>query len=114
MKNKEILAESYADIHMAKFDLCKNTDLPYYHNDRNKMEACFIAGFNSGKKLKWNSVNDKLPKSDHHCLCWIKNEVNINYSNFEIGSYQNNNWYLKRGRQTHEIVTHWIKIEKPS
>lgn len=64
------------------------------------------------KKLKWNSVNDKLPKSDHWCLCWIEDKEKLNWG--DLGNYQNNNWYLNGGRSSNEIVTHWIKIEKPA
>ena len=111
MEQKKILAKAYAN---ENFESCS------YHyaedkrlTDYDKIKEAFVAGFNSGKKLKWNKVNKKLPTSDHECLCWVENKNMPLWSSFEIGSYQNSNWYLQEGRGLHEIVTHWTKIKKP-
>ena len=40
----EEAAEKYADIHMEKFDIVSNDKLPYFHNDRNKIEEAFEEG----------------------------------------------------------------------
>ena len=44
-KTLEKLSESYAEIHMEKFDLVDNSKLPYFHNDRHKLEDAFEAGY---------------------------------------------------------------------
>jgi len=58
---KEQLAEEYADIHMEKFDLTNSTHLPYFHNDRHKIENAFEAGFDAAQKLMWISVGEQEP-----------------------------------------------------
>ena len=40
----EEAAEKYADIHIEKFDLVSADKLPYFHNDRNKLEDTFESG----------------------------------------------------------------------
>ena len=99
MKNSEILAEAYASSKSSS-DVFKKA-----HKED------FIAGFNSGKKLKWNNLNHKLPKSDHHCLIWVENTEKSNWSEFRLRSYQNDKWYLKYGIDYNiEIVKYWVKI----
>ncbi len=59
MKNKvDQLAEEYADKHMEKFDL-KSVDLPYHHNDRNKLEDAFESGYRA-KELEIRKLQQKL------------------------------------------------------
>lgn len=103
MKQEEILAEAYIKT------------LPLYGSYPNLISSRnihdnFIAGFNAGKKLRWNDVNEKLPKSDYHCLVYVENKEKPQWSGFQLGCYQGNNWYLQNGRKIHEIVTKWIKI----
>lgn len=62
MKSKEILAEAYADIHMDKFDLTKAKDLPYHHNDRDKIEEAFTTGFSASKRITDKIILDILNK----------------------------------------------------
>ena len=64
---KEELASKYADIHMEKFDLTNSTHLPYFHNDRNKIEEAFEAGYEAGEP-KWISVEEQTPPFNEHVL----------------------------------------------
>ena len=46
----EEATEAYADIHMEKFDIVSSDRLPYFHNDRHKIEDSFEAGAEWQKK----------------------------------------------------------------
>jgi hypothetical protein len=64
MKNKTVeqLAEEYADIHMEKFDISNSMQLPYYHNDRHKVEDAFESGFSARKEIEQKILTDTLNK----------------------------------------------------
>ena len=49
----EQAAEKYANIHMEKFDLVSSDKLPYFHNDRNKIEESFESG------AKWQQEQEQ-------------------------------------------------------
>jgi hypothetical protein len=63
-------------------------------------------------KNKWNKVTDKLPKNDREVVCYIDNEDNPDWSGNRLGSYINEKWYCKGGRDNNEVVTRWFKIPK--
>ena len=56
-KNQETLeeaAQNYADIHMEKFDIVSSDKLPYFHNDRHKIEESFEAGFKLAQERSYS------------------------------------------------------------
>lgn len=107
---KEKLAEQYADIHMEKFDITKSIHLPYYHNDRHKVEDAFVAGYEAA--TKWKKVEEELPNNDRTVLVWVNNTQNPHWSTYNLGSYTDDNWYVRGGRGNHEIVEKWVEIAK--
>ena len=108
MKDSKILAKAYV-----RGIYKEGYDNPMYAPDVFQSKKDFLAGFNVGKKFKWNIVNDKLPKSDHHCLCWTHSKQTSWFCNFQIGIYENNEWCLLNEDQILGEVTHWIKIKQP-
>ena len=59
---------------------------------------------------KWIDIKQKLPDNDRTVLVWIEDKQNFQWSNYALGTYQNEKWYLQNGRDSHEIVTHWSEI----
>jgi hypothetical protein len=94
MKIKEQLAEQYA-----------NEQNSAYTNDY----YGFLAGYEAGQP-KWISVEEQLPENDKTVLVWVDNIETPQWSSYGLGSYIGENWYLKGGRETHEIVTDWCQI----
>ena len=97
MKNKEQLAEQYAEEQNSA-----------YTNDYNG----FLAGFEAGQP-KWISVEEQIPDNERTVLVWINNIENPQWDNYRLGSYLNEKWYCVGGRKSHEIVTHWSSIPAP-
>lgn len=50
----EEAAEKYADIYMEKFDIVSSDKLPYYHNDRHKVEEAFESGFKLAQERSYS------------------------------------------------------------
>jgi hypothetical protein len=94
METKEQLAEEYAQEQNSA-----------YTNDY----YGFLAGFTAAE-VKWISVEKQLPEDDKTVLVWVDNTQNPQWSSYGLGSYINRNWYLKGGREIHEIVTDWCQI----
>ena len=61
---------------------------------------------------KWTDIKQQLPDNDRMVLVWVEDKQNFQWSNYALGTYQNEKWYLQNGRDSHEIVTHWSKIPK--
>ena len=97
MKNKEQLAEQYAEEQNSA-----------YTNDYNG----FLAGYEAGQP-KWISVEEQTPDDERTVLVWINNTENPQWNNYRLGSYLNEKWYCVGGRKSHEIVTHWSSIPAP-
>ena len=108
MKTKEELAEAYV-----KSLYKEDFNEPMYTPDVYQSKKDFLAGFNASKKLKWNNVISKLPKSTYMCLCWTQSKQAAWFGNFQIGVYENNKWCLINEEQALGEVTHWIKIKQP-
>lgn len=111
MKNKivEELAKDYAN---EKFEMCSYG----YTNDGrltdfDKIKKAWLKGYKTATP-KWVSVEDYLPEDDREVLCYIENKENPNWSENRLGSYIDENWYCKGGRESHEIVTKWQEIVK--
>ena len=82
MENKvEKLAEDYAEIHMEKFDLVDSSKLPYFHNDRYKLEDAFEADYLQ-KTAKIRDLIEKLEltKMKHSQSSGVNVEVVNNYN----------------------------------
>ena len=90
---KEKLAEQYAE---------ENNSA--YTNDY----YGFLAGYEAA--TKWKKVEEELPNNDRTVLVWINNAQNPQWSTYGLGSYIDDNWYIRGGRETHEIVEKWIEI----
>ena len=75
---KEKLAEQYADIHMEQFDITKAIHLPYYHNDKHKVEDAFIAGYEAATKhLTEFQKGEIVQVTDRYhwtSNCWFERE----------------------------------------
>lgn len=105
---KEQLAEEYADIHMEKFDLTNSTHLPYFHNDRHKIENAFEAGFDAAQKTNWTT---ELPNDDTRVIAYIRNLEVPWWSCHKIGVYLNDKWYFDGGYDSSkEKVVEWLVI----
>lgn len=68
-------------------------------------------GFQDGKP-KWKKVEKELPNNDRLVLVWINNILNPQWSTYGLGSYIDDNWYVRGGRASHEIVEKWIEIPR--
>lgn len=72
----------------------------------------FRAGFNLAKELSnWNNVNEKLPDNDRTVLVYKNDTETPHWSGYDLGTYQNEKWYLNHGRPSHVIVERWKEIE---
>ena len=80
-KTVEELAESYAEIHMEKFDLVDNSKLPYFHNDRHKLEDAFEAGYlQKTAEIKDLIEKLELTKMEHSQSSGVNVEAVNNYN----------------------------------
>lgn len=61
---------------------------------------------------KWNSVTNKLPKNDKYVLIFVENSEYPEFSQVDIGTYQNEKWYCRGGIDKHEKIIRWTKIPK--
>ena len=113
MKTKEKPLEESAKSQAFEFSVDYKpfeTDLDY----REYAEYGFERGFVAGHKVatKWKKAEDyfELPDNDRTVLVWINNTQNPQWSTYGLGSYIDDNWYLRGGRASHEIVEKWIEI----
>lgn len=103
MKTKEQLALEFSQQFLDSLD----------NNSIYEAQAALI-GYSAGYEAatKWKKVEEELPNNDRTVLVWVNRTQNPLWSTYDLGSYIGNNWYLKGGRESHEIVTDWCDISK--
>ena len=91
MENREALAEYYAHNYFNMHET----------NNYKALKQGFLAGFEANQP-KWINIKDKLPNDDRVVLVWIDCLQNPQWSDYGLGSFQNEKWYVKNGRKTYK------------
>lgn len=90
MKDSKILAKAYVNVQYIDYgDLNESAE--------RQIKEAFIAGFNSGKKLKWINVNDNLPKNNIELLIKTQDyrRPKENVTDITLGYFENNTWFYE-------------------
>lgn len=102
MKTKEERADNYVQMQYIDYG-------DFNYRVEEQIREGFLNGFDSGQP-EWISVDKQLPDNDRTVLVWINDTENPQWSGYKLGSYLNEKWYCKGGRESHEIVTDWSEI----
>ena len=81
-------AEKYADIYMDKFDLVSSDKLPYFHNDRHKIEDAFESG------AKWQSEKMHSEEEVVNLIQFLS--MNQNFNDYSSVSKETAKYFIEQ------------------
>jgi hypothetical protein len=63
--------------------------------------------------MGWISIKERLPEETINVVVWFEDTENPLWSNYAIGMLEDDKWYLRKGRENTQVVTHWMPLLEP-